>query len=233
MSDAAPTCWTVIQGAAAGRAEDREDFARRYEPIIRAYLASRWANSALLAEIDDCVQEIFVDCFRQGGVLDRVDAERPGGFRPFLYGVIRIVALRFEAGRSRRDARAPTTTVDLTGIAADETTLSRVFDREWAQAQVRAAMKLQEDRAHEEGPEALRRIELLRIRFTDDKPIREIAELWGIDATLLHREQTRARREFKKALFDVVRFQNPAPPEVVLRECEDILALLMSEAPPK
>jgi len=226
MPEAAPTCWTVIRGAAAGRAEDREDFARRYEPIIRAYLAARWTNGPLLAEIDDGVQEIFIDCFREGGVLERADAEKPGGFRSFLYGVIRIAALRIESGRARRDARSPSSTVDLSGVPADETSLSRVFDREWAQTQVREAMRLLEERAREAGEPALRRIELLRARFGEDLPIREIAARWGMDATRLHQEQTRARREFKKALFDVVRFQITAPPEVVLRECEEILALL-------
>ena len=36
------TCWTVIRGAAAGRAEDCAEFAQRYEGVIRAYLAARW-----------------------------------------------------------------------------------------------------------------------------------------------------------------------------------------------
>lgn len=232
MSNAPPTCWTVIQGAAAGSAEDRGDFARRYQPIIRAYLAARWAGSALAEEIDDAMQEIFVDCFRAGGVLDRADVDRPGGFRSFLYGVIRIAALRVEAGRVHRDARSSPTSVDLSRIAADETTMSRTFDREWARAQVRSAMQLQEQRAKRDGPDALRRVELLRIRFADGKPIREIAEMWGVDSTLLHRDQTRARREFKKALFDVIRSQSPGPNELVVRECEELLACMTSASPP-
>ncbi len=226
MSNAPATCWTVIQGAAAGRAEDREDFARRYEPIIRAYLAARWAGSPLVAEIDDALQEIFVDCFRAGGVLERAEVDKPGGFRSFLYGVIRIAALRAEKGRTHRDARASPTSVDLAGIAADETTMSRMFDREWARAQVRSAMRLQEQRAKRDGPEALRRVELLRIRFVDGKPIREIAEMWGVDPAQLHRDQTRGRREFKKALFDVIRAQSPGSDELVVLECEELLARL-------
>jgi hypothetical protein len=41
MAQPESTCWTVIEAAAAGRAGDREDFARRYAPVVRAYLSSR------------------------------------------------------------------------------------------------------------------------------------------------------------------------------------------------
>src|SRR5262249_19049067 len=34
------TCWTVIHAAAAGAAADREQFAQRYGPVVRAYLAA-------------------------------------------------------------------------------------------------------------------------------------------------------------------------------------------------
>ena len=59
-------------------------------------LAARWRSSSQSSELDDAVQEVFVECFRAGGVLKRVDASRPGGLRPFLFGVVRNVALRFE-----------------------------------------------------------------------------------------------------------------------------------------
>ena len=86
------TCWTVIQAAAAGSATDRQAFARRYGPVVRAYLATRWRSSPCLHDLDDAVQEVFVECFKPDGVLDRADRDR--GFRPFLYGVVRNVALR-------------------------------------------------------------------------------------------------------------------------------------------
>src|SRR5438445_13793858 len=86
MDRADSTCWTVIHGAAAGSAADRQDFARRYTPVIRAYLAARWQDSTYQQELDDGVQEVFLECFRQGGVLQRGDPVHPGRFRPFLYG---------------------------------------------------------------------------------------------------------------------------------------------------
>ena len=92
------TCWTMIQGAARGGAEDRERFAVRYAPVVRAYLEARWGNTPLAEFLDDAVQEVFVECFKQDGVLDRADDIRFGNFRQFLLGVVRNVALRIEKG---------------------------------------------------------------------------------------------------------------------------------------
>src|SRR5262249_44152402 len=97
MPTAESTCWTVIRAAAAGSPPDREEMARRYVGVVRAYLTARWRNSGLLAECDDAVQEVFVECFRQGGVLEAAGAGRVPSFRAFLYGVIRNVARRFES----------------------------------------------------------------------------------------------------------------------------------------
>ena len=93
------TCWTVIRDAAGGDREARGLFAERYEGIVRAYFKARWRGTRHLRDLDDAVQDVFTECFRSGGVLDRLDPSRPGGFRAFLYGVIRIVALHFEAAR--------------------------------------------------------------------------------------------------------------------------------------
>jgi RNA polymerase sigma-70 factor (ECF subfamily) len=107
MDQADSTCWTVIQGAAAGSAADRDDFVRRYRPLIRAYLAARWQDSAYRQEVDDGVQEVFLECFRRGGVLERANPVHAGGFRAFLYGVIRNVALRIEARLARHRRQEP------------------------------------------------------------------------------------------------------------------------------
>jgi RNA polymerase sigma-70 factor (ECF subfamily) len=105
-------------------------------------------------------------------VLDAAGAGRVPGFRAFLYGVIRNVARRFET-RPMRPAGP------LREIAADETGLSRLFERSWAQAIMAEAAQLQQRQAGERGPEAVRRVELLRLRFEDNLPIRTIAERWG------------------------------------------------------
>jgi RNA polymerase sigma-70 factor (ECF subfamily) len=220
------TCWTLIRDAAEGGEAARADFAARYAPAVRAYLAARWRGSGLIRELDDTVQEVFIECLRDGGLLDRARANRPGGFRAFLYGAVRNVALRAEALRARRLAREPMSAIDLEGIPDDEEALSRVYDRAWAKAIVREAAERQSVLASGRGEAALRRVELLRLRFHEGMPIREIARLWGLDAASLHHEYARARQEFRSALRDVVAFHHPGTPEEVDRECAQLLSLL-------
>ena len=96
MTDSSPqaTCWTLVQGAASGQREDRESFARLYGTPMRAYFAARWRCPADHPNVEDAVQEAFLECFREHGALDRLDSERKGGFRAYLYGVLRNIALR-------------------------------------------------------------------------------------------------------------------------------------------
>jgi RNA polymerase sigma-70 factor (ECF subfamily) len=213
------TCWTVIRGAVQGNGGDREEFARRYLPVARAYLSARWRRSPCLADLDDAVQEVFVECFRQGGVLAR--AEEGQGFRPFLYGVVRNVARRVEAAR-----RPGAAAIDLDRLPADEDSQSRAFDRAWARALLREAAAVQERNARSSGPQAQRRVELLRLRFHEDLPIRDIAERWQVDPAVLHHEYARARQEFCAALGEVVAFHQPGPPAEVEQECLALLGML-------
>ena len=80
---------------------------------------------------------------------------------------------------------------------------------------MREAAERQAALAAEHGEAAVRRVELLRLRFHEGMPIREIARLWGIDAAVLHHEYARARQEFLAALRDVVASHHPGPPEEV------------------
>ena len=207
----------------AGDTAARDQFARRYLPVVRAYLATRWRGTPLLDRVDDAVQEAFVACLRPGGALDRLDPSRPGGFRPYLYGVVRHIALHLEAGRSREPPRADVP--DLDHLPADDPDLSRVFDRAWARALVREAAELQARQAGGRGP-ACRRVELLKLRFHDGLPIRDIARRWGADPTGLHREYAKAREEFREALRAVVAFHRPGTAEEVDRACAELVAAL-------
>ena len=219
------TCWTLLRDAAAGGEAPRAEFAARYAPVVRAYLAARWRGSTLIRELDDTIQDVFIECLRAGGLLDRARADQPGGFRAFLYGAVRNVALRAEAHRARQLAREPLAVVDLAGIPGREEALSRVYDRAWAKAIVREAAERQSVLAAQRGEAALRRVELLRLRFHEGMPIREIARLWGLDAASLHHEYARARQEFRSALQDVIAFHHPGSPEDVDRECAQLLSL--------
>lgn len=227
MSASDVTCWTVIRGAAAGRESDRALFAKRYASVIGAYLGARWrGHRTLLGELDDAVQEVFLDCFKEGGALTRADPDRAAGFRAYLRGVVRNVALRAETKRARN--REHQVSIDAEAIEADEEALSHAFDRAWAQAVMREAAERQARDAREAGPEAERRVELVRLRFHEAMPIREIALLWKADAAGLHHEYAKARREFRRALLEVVAFHHPGTPEEVEREATELLALLKS-----
>ena len=111
-------------------------------------------------------------------------------------------------------------------LPADEEGLSTVFDRAWARTLLREAGELQAERARQEGEEAKRRVELLRLRFTDGLPIREIARLWCIDPARLHQEYAKARREFRSSLLAVVAFHHPGTPGEVRRECDRLFGHL-------
>ena len=223
--DGDSTCWTVIHGAAAGSRTDRDEFARRYGPVVRDYLAARWRNPLLRVHLDDAVQEFFVECFRKGGVLSQADESRPAGFRAFLYGVVRNVALRIEA-KQFRSPSGVAQDVGLDDLPDPGETFSRMFDRSWAKAMVREAADLQIARAAQSGGEAQRRSELLRLRFFEGLPIREIARRWGIDSAVVHHEYAKARAEFRKALGDVVAFDHPGSPEEIDARCHELLSLL-------
>ena len=130
------TCWTVIRAAAAGSRDDRDELARRYLGVVRDYLSDRWRDSTLRKELDDAVQDVFLECFRQGGVLEAASGGRVPSFRAFLYGVVRNVARRFE-GRPVR------TTGALADVDAGEESLSRLFEKAWARSIMAEAARLQ------------------------------------------------------------------------------------------
>jgi RNA polymerase sigma-70 factor (ECF subfamily) len=210
----------MIAGAAAGAVRDRAEFARRYTPVVRAYLGARWRGTPLLAEMDDALQEVFLDCFREGGALTRARPGAPRTFRAFLYGVVRNVARRAEH-EVRRGGLPLDTAFD---PPADERSLSEAFDRAWAGSLVRQAGARQAALARETGEAAVRRVDLLRLRFQDDLPIREIARLWEEDPAFLHHEYAKARREFSRALTEVVREHNGGEDDEVEAECERLLS---------
>ncbi|MEQ1906757.1 MAG: hypothetical protein ABL888_21425, partial [Pirellulaceae bacterium] len=117
-------------------------------------------------------------------------------------GVLRNVALRRE---TQRPAAEPL----LTEVSSDDASASRAFDRAWAQLILKEAVRLQDKMATESGERAVKRLKLLRLRFEDGLPIRDIAALWNEDAAKLHHEYATAREEFSVALRQALAFQNP------------------------
>jgi RNA polymerase sigma-70 factor (ECF subfamily) len=152
-------------------------------------------------------------------VLETAANGRVPSFRAFLYGVVRNVARRFESRPG--PAASP-----LPEIQVNDPSLSRLFDRTWAQAIITEAAQLQRRWAAERGPESVQRVELLRLRFEENLPIRMIAELWGVAAAGLHHAYALARQEFKAALLAVVAFHLPASPAEVEQEATSLLQAL-------
>lgn len=210
------TCWSLIHLAAEGEPTARDRFARLYEPVIRAYLGNRWKQSTHSA--DDAVQDVFVELFKPGGALGKVESDRNGGFRPFLFGVVRNVAMRHESLRPIANP-LPSDHPD------SDTSLATAFDKAWATTLLREAARLQMERAGDER--SRRRVELLQMRFQRGLPIREIAAEWNEDAVRLHHEYATAKEEFRAALQTVVAFHQPtATPGEIDRACGELIGLL-------
>lgn len=218
------TAWTLVQGAAAGDPARRSDFAERYLPLVRRYLAERWRNGALRQDLEDAVQEVFVECLREGGVVESAEPGRPGGFRGFLFGAVRNVARRWEAARSE-PRRVRTESVMPADVEADEGRLDELLDREWARCLMRQAAEHHRRTALARGAAARREVELLRLRFEEDLPVRAIAARWGEDPDVVHRRYRRAREEFRRSLRRVVADHHPDL-EDLDGECRRLLALL-------
>jgi DNA-directed RNA polymerase specialized sigma24 family protein len=218
MSPPEATCWTLIRDAAGGDPAARELFARVYLPVVKAYVTARWRDNG--REVDDAAQDVFVECFKAGGLLEKAAADRPGGFRAFLLGAVRNVARRHEV-RRRPVHPLPD------GLPADDTGAEHAFERAWAQALLREAATVQQASSERAGAAAVRRVQLLRLRFHDGLPIRDIAKRWGEDPAKLHHEYATARDEFRAALREVIAFHHPGSPAGELdRLAAELLALV-------
>jgi len=88
------------------------------------------------------------------------------------------------------------------------------------------AAQLQQRRARDRGPEAVQRVELLRLRFEENLPLRTIAKRWGVPAAGLHHAYAKARQEFKAILLEVVAFHHPGSPAEVEQEAASLLTAL-------
>ncbi len=218
------TCWTLIRAAAAGDARARDDFARRYLGVLRAYFRARWGSGPQSGEVDDAAQDVFLRCFKEGGILDRAEEERPGGFRAYLRGVARNVAREHESRVGHRAGDATDSQLD--ELSDGEDSASRAFDRSWARDVMRQARELMHARAQAAGERARRRVEILQLRFEEGLPVREIARRLGLDAADVHHEYATARQEFRRALAQVTAIYVTGPPDRIEQECERLLALL-------
>lgn len=219
MSDAS-TNWTVVELAGRGDRDARETFARVYLPIVRSYVRSRWQATPWRSQIDDAAQQVFVECLKSDGALSRISRDDPWGFRNYLFGLTRNVARTIERSRKQEFNGQPDEI-----SADDDSGLQRSFDRAFVEALLAEALALHQRMAEDGDQAALRRFELLRLRFWNAQPIRDIAAKWGVDAAQLHHDYARARNEFRDALRIVL--QDHCGRHATVTE-SDLVALLAS-----
>lgn len=221
--DGNTTCWTLIRAAADGDASQRDAFARRYLPVVRAWLEQRWRSPAQRQRVDDAVQDVFMECLREEGALGRAAGGTRKGFAAFLYGVTRNIARRHEQKQARnREDPAGTVPDD----PATELSQSRAFDRLWARSLIQEARARHGEQAEQSDEAARRRVALLEERFGRGRPIRDIAKDWSVSADRLHHDYAQARKEFHRALRDVVRYHYPDDPTDPDARCQELLELL-------
>jgi predicted DNA-binding protein (UPF0251 family) len=117
--------------------------------------------------------------------------------------------------------------VEVQDVVAVHEDIGEIFDREYAQAVVKDASERQKQLAGERGEAALQRVELLHLRFYEGLPIREIAERWGVEPAVLHRQYARARDEFLAALLEVVAASQPSATHAENQAaCKELIAML-------
>lgn len=225
-TDPRETRWSLIESAGEGDLLARTEFARRYEPAVRAYLRARWRGRFAADALEDATQEVFLEFLKPGGVLERARRDGRGEFRALLYAVARNVARREEERLARKRIEAAEESPELELLEAREATHSRLFDREWARALMKEARELNDQRARTGDERGARRAELLRLRFQEGQPIRDIARAWAVEPKRLHREYRRALDEFASCLREVVASQTHGPRDELDERCREFLALL-------
>ena len=227
MSDFDSTAWAVIEAAAGGDDQAREAFAEQYAPGIRTLLGKRWSNAAHREHIDDAVQDVLVECFKHGGIIEKAEQRETNNFRVFLKTVIRHVAGRYEQRRKRTRERHRSRAFDEAEHAAQQTAASRVLDREWAREVLRAAAAEQAHRAKDISAAARLRVDILRLRFEEGKPIREIAAELELEPPYVHHQFAKAKHDFHRALLRVLRSRRPDALDTELEEeCRRLIGLL-------
>jgi RNA polymerase sigma-70 factor (ECF subfamily) len=68
-------------------------------------------------------------------------------------------------------------------------------------------------------------VEILRLRFREGIPLREVARRLEMDPARVHKEYATARDEFRRVLIEVVAFHHPGSRAEVERECRELIAL--------
>ena len=219
------TCWNLLVGASQGQSVEVDQFCERYRPLVLEFLSRRWTGRLASQDIEDAVQETLMECIRDQGAIDKAVQGLEGRFRGFLFGVTKNVALRFEERAQKRGRLIFEKLPPSEFAPAMDQNPQRDFDRAWAANILRLAREQLDRQAHALGERAIRRSQLLHLRFVENRPIRDIARLWGAPVEHLHREYAQARIEFKEVLIETLRLEHPSGAFDVESELRELLEL--------
>ncbi len=123
------TSWTLIHAAADGSKAALDQFAQRYEQVVRNCLAARWNRSRRIGLIDDAVQEVSLSAF------DQVCALQSQSAKPKRFSWLSVWS-HAQCHAPVRNEPGPNH-AELPELMLDEGTVGRLFDREYAQATVK------------------------------------------------------------------------------------------------
>lgn len=214
-------------GAATDDESHRDRFCRRYAPVITAFLCARWRVAKNHERVADATQEVFVQLFKPNGALQRVDASRPGGFRSYLYGVTAKVAANQERLLARQQRNRQDVHSDMDHLQSPDAACSKAFDRAWAELIVREAYEaMLGDRGA--GATAALRMKVLKLRYQEGLPPREIAERLGFaDVREVYQMLDVSKAHYARALREVVSRYHPSSSADQLDDlCRQLLGLL-------
>lgn len=201
------TSWQLVGLAGANGDDARREFALRYECFARRVLAKRWRGTSFAMFFDDAVQEVFVECFKSHGVIEKADPTRNSSFRSLLFQVIIHVASRFEhSGRNHRTLHIGQ---DLTEfLQVDDQSGYESVTREEVNELVREALRRM---ANHENDDIRRWATLLDRHACHDETIISMASHDTEVAAKLHREYAKAKKECRATLVDVVASEYRVP----------------------
>jgi RNA polymerase sigma factor (sigma-70 family) len=230
------TSWTLIRQAVQGQPEARDRFARLYEPVVQAFLRRslvrlRATVRSFSHELDNVSQDVFLECFKPQGALERLDRSRCSRFRAYLFGVIANITRRSQTrwARQRREHLADGPTLE--SQARQDSALSRTGEFAEARQLLAEAVRRQADYAGRLGDAAQKRIELLQLCFTDGLTLFQVARRWQTNVQEVRREYKLATQEFKEALRETLDRRYPGSPEGARQAFRELLETLGCHVP--
>ncbi len=205
-------CWAALKRTASKGEQEQRAFAVRYAPAVSAYLAARWEGSALAAQAEAAVAEIFNEIWQRARAMQESDAAELGEFRSYLLNLSQGVAGRVESRKS-------------VPVASERSQFAGAYHRAWARVVMRLAAAEQAERVRND-PEGRRRIELLRLRYFGGLALSAVAGFWKTDPRELEKSFERAQGEFEAALLHVVAYHAPGGARSPREECDELHAIL-------